>query len=134
MKTAAVTCPQRCPRSPLAPCPRFRSLNNNRLTGPFPEAIANNTYPWPTLQYIFFQYNQLTGPIPNTFFGPEKKPPFSPDLNLKTLCVHGSALHGPTRARARRHYYRSLRAHRQLYPPFAAMSSTTRCLGQSPTA
>merc|ERR1712072_435097 len=74
-------------------------LQNNKFTGPLPATMMNLTVAYLPMQEIDLSYNQLSGEIPETLFGPEKVKPFAPSDNLKVFNLRNNAISGiiPTR-------------------------------------
>ena len=69
-------------------------LSHNEIKGDLPATIMNVTYPYPTWGEINLSYNQLTGAIPNTWFGPKNPTPFDPILGLQVLNLGYNKLTG----------------------------------------
>ena len=61
--------------------------------------MMNLTANYPPTQEIDLSYNQLTGTIPETLFGPATVAPFAPTINLKVFNLRYNAITGgiPTR-------------------------------------
>jgi len=78
---------------------RLVHLNNNKLSGPLPATIMNLTVNWPPLQELDLSYNQISGDVPESMFGPEHQDPFAPDNNLKVLNLRYNAVTGPLPSR-----------------------------------
>jgi len=74
-------------------------LQNNKLSGALPPMMMNLTEAYPKMQEIDLSYNSISGPIPDTIFGPEKLPPFFPKASLKVFNLRYNAITGdiPTR-------------------------------------
>merc|ERR1712199_75719 len=73
---------------------QYLRLNNNQFTGQLPPFFQNFSYPYPNLQEIQLQYNNLTGPIPASMFGPSTEPVFHPAHVLKVLNLRYNGLTG----------------------------------------
>lgn len=64
------------------------NLQENQLTGPLPQEIANLKTNFPSLKEINLFSNRITGTIPETLFGPATLPPFHPRFNLQVFDIH----------------------------------------------
>merc|ERR1711939_314820 len=69
-------------------------LNKNSLSGHLPAMMMNLTVNYPPMQQIDLSYNKITGPIPETLFGPEKLDPFAPTDNLQVFNLRYNAITG----------------------------------------
>merc|ERR1719230_164803 len=54
----------------------------------------NLTVDYPSMQEIDLSYNQISGPIPESFFGPAKLDPFAPADALKVLNLRYNQITG----------------------------------------